>query len=57
MYAQVSTALIGETGLLTLFADAVGDQFMAILPVALPVVGGIAIAFFGIRVVRGLLHI
>ena len=58
MYNTVTTALISGsgTGALEVFADAVGDTFVAILPVAIPVVGAIAIGFFAIRVVRGLLH-
>jgi hypothetical protein len=57
MYNEVTTALTGVNGVVTGLVDSVQDQFLAILPVAIPVVGGIAIAFFGIRVVRGLLHV
>jgi hypothetical protein len=57
MYNEVTTALTGVNGVVTGLATAVQEQFLAILPIAIPVVGGIAIAFFGIRVVRGLLHV
>lgn len=58
MYNEVTSALISGsgTGALEVFADAVGDTFIAVLPVAIPVVGAIAIGFFAIRVVRGLLN-
>lgn len=58
MYAEVTEALINgsSTGALDMFASAVGDTFIAVLPVAIPVVGAIAIGFFAISVVRGLLH-
>ena len=57
MYNTVTNALINSgSGALELFADAVGDTFVAVLPVAIPVVGGIAIGFFAISVIRGLLH-
>lgn len=58
MYQEVTTALISGsgTGALEQFANAVGDTFIAVLPVAVPVVGAIAIGFFAISVVRGLLH-
>jgi len=59
MYDQVTAALIGsgsEPGALATLANEVGDTFIAILPVAIPVVGAIAIGFFAIRTVRGLLH-
>jgi hypothetical protein len=61
MYDQVGATMLGigttEPGVLELMGTAVQTQFMAILPIAIPVVGGIALAFFGIRAVRALLHV
>lgn len=58
MYNTVSTQLINAgAGDLETLVDEVGSMFVAILPVALPVLGGIAIGFFAIKVVRALLHI
>lgn len=60
MYSDVSTTLdIGGTapGGMGEMVGQVGDMFVAIIPVALPVLGGIAVGFFAIKVVRALLHI
>lgn len=60
MYTDVSTTLnVGGTapGGLGEMVGEVGDMFVSIIPVALPVLGGIAIGFFAIKVVRALLHI
>lgn len=59
MYADVKTALFDgtDTGALDVMIANVGDMFETILPVALPVLGGIALGFFAIKVVRAILHI
>jgi len=60
MYTEVTEALVSTSspgsGALEEFAQAVGDTFISVLPVAIPIVGAIAIGFFAIRVVRGLLN-
>lgn len=44
------------TGAVSDFADVATDQLTAILPVALPVLAGVAGVFFAIKIVRGILH-
>jgi|GEM_PF-4201824 len=58
MYSEITALLFdgSGTGVLDEFISAVGDMFQSVLPVAIPIVGGIAVGFFAIRVVRGLLH-
>lgn len=54
MDASISAAL--TTGLGD-FATGAVDQIVAVLPVALPVVIGIAVMFLGIRLFRGVAHV
>lgn len=53
MDSSVSAALVTN---LTTFADTATDQLVAMLPIALPVLAGIAGTFFAIKIVRGMLH-
>ena len=56
MYSDVLTALFNSgTGMLDVFADNIPTAFTSALDIAVPIVGGIAIGYFAIRVVRSLL--
>lgn len=60
MYEDVLEALLGvgttAPSYMETLAENVSTAFTSALGVAVPVVGGIAIGYFAIRVVRGLIH-
>lgn len=61
MYESIQETMLGvgttEPGVLETFGSEANDMFVEVLPVVLPVLAGIALGFFAIKVVRAILHI
>jgi hypothetical protein len=58
MYDTIRSSLIGgSSGALDTLGTEVGSTFTAVVPVVVPILGAIALAFFGIKVFRAMLHV
>jgi hypothetical protein len=57
MYADITESLVGTSGSLTELATEVGSMLTSVAPIAIPVVGAVALFFFGIKIFRGMIHV